>query len=94
MALQNRGLLKLAQSKPSFQEIAIPAIEDDHILVKTIAVALNPTDWQTLDEVPRPGFTYSMLGTEAAGIIVEVGKGVTKKFKKGDPVAVLAHGGV
>lgn len=89
----NRGLLKIAQGKSILRDIPIPSVPDDSILVKTIAVALNPTDWQTLDEIPAPGFTHSLLGVDAAGIIVEVGKGVTKDFKVGDRVAGVSHGG-
>ncbi|KAL2067329.1 hypothetical protein VTL71DRAFT_1754 [Oculimacula yallundae] len=93
MAPANRGLLKTAQGKTSLAELPIPSVPDDSILVKTVAVALNPTDWQTLDEVPAPGFTQALLGVDAAGIVVEVGKGVTKNFKIGDRVAGLSHGG-
>ncbi|KAH6719123.1 putative zinc-binding oxidoreductase ToxD [Leptodontidium sp. MPI-SDFR-AT-0119] len=89
----NRGLLKIAQGKSIVASIPIPSVPDDSILVKTVAVAVNPTDWQTLDEVPAPGFTHSLLGVDAAGIVVEVGKGVTKDFKIGDRVAGFSHGG-
>ena len=56
-------------------------------------MALNPTDWQTLDEVPKVGVEYSLLGCDAAGIVVEVGSEVTKDFKVGDRIAGMAHGG-
>lgn len=71
----------------------VPKVLDDFILIKTVAVALNPTDWQTLDERPKPGTTHSLLGCDAAGIVVEVGKNITKSFKKGDRVAGFSHGG-
>ena len=93
MALTNRGIVKVAQGKAHLTTIPVPKLLDDFILVKAVAVALNPTDWQTLDEAPRPGFTYSLLGCDAAGIVVEVGKNVTKNFKKGDRIAGMGHGG-
>jgi NADPH:quinone reductase-like Zn-dependent oxidoreductase len=93
MSLQNRGLIKTAQGKAALSPIPIPKLRDEYILVKTVAVALNPTDWQTLDEKPRAGFKYSLLGVDAAGIVVEVGSKVTKKFKKGDRVLGMSHGG-
>jgi len=92
MAPVNKGLLKVAQGKSRLADIPVPDVPDDSILVKTVTVAINPTDWQTLDEEPTPAFTYSLLGVDAAGIVVEVGKGVTKSFQKGDRVAGFSHG--
>lgn len=94
MALQNRGIVKLAQGKAELTTIPIPPVHDDYILVKTVAVALNPTDWQTVDETPMPGVAPSLIGCDAAGIVVEVGKKVTKNFKPGDRIAGFSHGGV
>ena len=93
MTPQNRGLIKTEIGKADVTTIPIPRLRDDYILVKTVAVALNPTDWQTLDEKPKPGTSYSVLGCDAAGIVIEVGKGVTKSFKKGDRIAGGSHGG-
>jgi NADPH:quinone reductase-like Zn-dependent oxidoreductase len=93
MALQN-GIVKLAQGKVELTTLSIPKVPDSFILVKTVAVALNPADWQTVDERPKPGAPPSLLGCEAAGIVVEVGKGVTKNFKPGDRIAGMSHGGV
>ncbi|KAF4625591.1 hypothetical protein G7Y89_g12576 [Cudoniella acicularis] len=93
MVTQNRGVVKLAVGKAGVKPIPIPTLRPDYILVKTIAVALNPTDWQTVDE----NFTFeakqTLLGCDAAGIVVEVGENVTKDFKPGDRVAGMAHGG-
>jgi NADPH:quinone reductase-like Zn-dependent oxidoreductase len=93
MALTHRGIVKTAQAKAHLTSIPTPRLLDDFVLVKTVAVALNPTDWQTLDEAFRPGTTHALLGCDAAGIVVEVGKNVTKDFKKGDRIAGFSHGG-
>jgi NADPH:quinone reductase-like Zn-dependent oxidoreductase len=93
MSLSNRGIVKIAQGRAHLTTIPVPNLPDDGVLVRTVAVALNPTDWQTLDEKPRPNFTYSLLGCDASGIVVEVGKNVTKNFKKGDRIAGMGHGG-
>lgn len=69
---------------------AIPALRDDYILIKTVAVALNPTDWKHIDYgFAEPG---CLVGCDYAGIVEEVGSKVKKPFKKGDKVAGFVHG--
>lgn len=94
MTTKNRGIVKIAQGQQILTEVPIPKLKDGYILLKTVALALNPTDWQTLDETPRPGTKRSLLGCDAAGIVLEAGKGVNKDIKKGDRVAGFAHGGL
>ena len=43
--------------KAAVQEVPVPTIDDDEVLVKVIAVALNPTDWMR---------AYSALRNEEA----------------------------
>lgn len=68
----------------------MPKLPDDYLLIKTVAVAINPTDWTTLDAVGDNG---TLVGCDFAGIVEEVGPAVTKKFQKGDRVAGFSHGG-
>lgn len=68
----------------------IPHLRDGYILVKTVAVALNPTDWKHIDFLAKPG---PLIGCDYAGTVEAVGAGVTKPFQKGDRVAGFAHGG-
>lgn len=93
MAVQNRGIVKLGTGSAVLTSIPIPRLRDDYILVKTVAVALNPTDWQTLDDPFKPGTTRAVLGCDFAGVVEEVGKDVKKGFKKGDRIAGMSHGG-
>lgn len=58
------------------------------VLIKTVAVALNPTDWKHVEYVKVP----ATVGCDFAGVIEEVGTGVTKPFKKGDRVYSMVHG--
>jgi NADPH:quinone reductase-like Zn-dependent oxidoreductase len=67
----------------------IPKLRDDYILVKVHSVALNPTDWKHIDFLATEG---ALVGCDYAGTVEEVGKDVTKPFKKGERVAGLAHG--
>lgn len=69
----------------------MPALANDYILVRTVAIALNPTDWTTLDARGDDG---SLVGCGYAGVVVEAGKAAMKIFKKGDRVAGFGHGGI
>lgn len=68
----------------------VPSLRPDYLLVKTIAVALNPTDWKHIGfAVSNPPVT---VGCDFAGEVLEIGPAVTKSFKKGDRVAGFVHG--
>lgn len=67
----------------------IPALRDNCLLVKTIAVGLNPTDWKSIARAPPIGVT---VGCDFAGIVEAVGKDVKKQWKKGDRVCGFSHG--
>ncbi|WP_339216979.1 NADP-dependent oxidoreductase [Ornithinibacillus sp. FSL M8-0202] len=70
------------------QEIPTPEIENNQVLVELYATSINPIDWKM-----RYGYLQEMLpfsfpiilGWDAAGIVKEVGKDVTR-FKVGDRV--------
>lgn len=73
----------------SVEDIPIPAINDDEILVKNKFASINPIEVKT-----RNGNRFSktllqhefpILGWDAAGIVEETGKNITE-FKKGDKV--------
>lgn len=88
--MQNYGLIREGAGNAVLKPISIPRLRDDYILVRTVAVALNPTDWTTLDARGNDG---TLVGCDYAGIVEEVGKAVTRDFKKGDRVAGFGHGG-
>nr|XP_043632969.1 2-methylene-furan-3-one reductase-like [Erigeron canadensis] len=74
-------VMKLATDEP------IPEINDDQVLVKVVAAALNPVDFKR-----RLGYFKDtdspfpiILGHDLAGIVVKVGSKV-KSFKEGDEV--------
>jgi NADPH:quinone reductase-like Zn-dependent oxidoreductase len=70
-------------------DVPLPKIQDNFVLVKTKAVALNPTDWKSIENSPSAG---AIAGCDYAGIVEEVGNGVTG-LKVGDRVAGFARGG-
>ena len=90
MEAKNFGLIRQGAGTAVLKSIPIPKLRDDYILVRTVAIALNPTDWTTLD---AKGDNGSLVGCDYAGIVEAVGKAVKKDFKKGDRIAGFAHGG-
>jgi NADPH:quinone reductase-like Zn-dependent oxidoreductase len=64
----------------------IPDLPKDCLLVKTIAVGLNPHE--LLDIYPPWSFSEpgNLLGYDYAGTVEEVGSEVKRNFKKGDRV--------
>lgn len=67
----------------------IPKLRDDYILVKTVSVGLNPTDWKHIAFMSPPGV---LVGCDYSGVVEEVGKDVKKPFKKGDRICGFTHG--
>lgn len=70
------------------KEIPKPRIRDDQILIKPIAYAANPTDWKH----NSAEFAGNVCGSDASGIVEEVGSKVTG-IEVGDIVSVTMHGG-
>ncbi|KAM5343773.1 hypothetical protein ACJ41O_012310 [Fusarium nematophilum] len=71
--------------------VPIPTISSDEILVKVKAVALNPTDFKHLDVISPP---HSIIGCDFAGVVDKVGDAANSKWKVGDRVAGAVHGGL
>ncbi|KAJ5192733.1 hypothetical protein N7449_008875 [Penicillium cf. viridicatum] len=67
----------------------IPKLRDDYILIKTVSVGLNPTDWKHVAYLSPPGV---LVGCDFAGTVEAVGKDVKKNFNKGDRVCGFVHG--
>ncbi len=85
-----------------YAEVAKPEPKAGQVLVKIHAAAINSWDWELLQGIPfmnrlsfglfRPRRIQS-LGCDIAGVVEEVGKGVTQ-FKAGDAVyGDLSHEG-
>lgn len=83
LQVQGPGSAKVVSDLP------IPKLRDDHIIVKVAAVALNPTDWKTIDFIQEKG---PISGCDFAGTVEEVGSAVTIGLKKGDRLAGFTHG--
>ncbi|KAK3306440.1 chaperonin 10-like protein [Chaetomium strumarium] len=87
-----KAVVITAPGKAEVKTVPLPALPDDYILIRTTAVALNPTDWKHIDAVPSAVDVGAVVGCDYAGIVEQVGPKVTKKFAKGDRVAGFVHG--
>ncbi|RDX47060.1 GroES-like protein [Lentinus brumalis] len=85
-----KAVVFVEKNQVSVKEHLVPNIADDDVLVKTVAVSQNPTDFKHIDY--RLGKVGSVLGCDYSGIVVKVGKSVHDGPKVGDHVAGSAHG--
>ncbi|KAI3400060.1 hypothetical protein diail_4598 [Diaporthe ilicicola] len=65
-----------------------PSLRPGMLLCRVAAVGLNPADFKSSDHATSPG---SVGGFDFAGVVLEVGDGVTR-FAAGDRVAGAAYG--
>lgn len=89
MSTQKALVVTASKEARLIRDRPLPALRDDYILVKTVSIALNPTDWKHVEYLAPPGV---LVGCDYSGIVEEVGKGVKKPFKKGDRICGAAHG--
>jgi NADPH:quinone reductase-like Zn-dependent oxidoreductase len=73
----------------SLSDIKEQSMRPDYIKVKTVAVALNPTDAHHAASEGRVG---GILGCDLSGIVEEVGEECKTHVKKGDAVYGVSHG--
>ncbi|KAH7010627.1 chaperonin 10-like protein [Microdochium trichocladiopsis] len=89
MSHQRAIQIKAAGKAELVTDAPLPELRDDHILVKTAAVALNPTDWKHIDFLASPG---AIVGCDYSGTVQAVGAAVRNGFKPGDRVMGMIHG--
>ena len=89
--MSTKAIVCIEKGKAAIQDVPVPKLRDEYILVKVKAVAINPTDWKHVD---RGGADAgARLGNDYAGIVQAVGPKVQKRFQKGDRITGVAHGG-
>lgn len=85
LLLHDKGLWK----EMKLEEIDIPKPSAGELLIEVHAVGLNPVDYKTATG-GNPNWTYPhILGLDVAGVVAEVGEGVTG-WEKGN--RVVYHG--
>ena len=87
--METRAALATAAGKPlSIETLTLEGPEAGEVMVEIKATGICHTDEFTLSGGDPEGIFPSVLGHEGAGVIVEVGEGVTS-VKKGDHVIPL-----
>jgi NADPH:quinone reductase-like Zn-dependent oxidoreductase len=89
MTLQKAVVITQPHTGGIVSDRPIPTLRDDCILVRTVSVAVNPSDWKLVNFLAPPGV---LVGCDYSGVVQAVGKDVKKKFRKGDPVFGFVHG--
>ena len=76
-----------------WQQVQRPVVGPGQVLVRVFATALNRADLlQRRGLYPPPAGASEIMGLEMAGVIAELGPGVTR-WKRGDRVCALLEGG-
>lgn len=70
-------------------DVAVPRLEPGTVLVKTVAVALNPADYKMGAAFPTPG---SVVGMDYAGVIVAIHPETSTDLRIGEPICGMVHG--
>lgn len=89
MSTQKAVVITQPQTSELVKDRRLPTLRDDYILIKTVSVGLNPTDWKHIEYRAPAGV---LVGCDYAGIVEAVGKDVKRPFKKGDRVCGFVHG--
>ena len=76
------GILKLYNDSP------LPELKAGQVLIKTMAVALNPCDWKMPTNFPCKG---AVDGSDFSGTVVALGKDLGRALEVGDRVAGAVH---
>jgi S-(hydroxymethyl)glutathione dehydrogenase/alcohol dehydrogenase len=87
--MKTRAAVAVAAGKPlEIMEVDLDGPRDGEVLVEIKATGICHTDEFTLSGADPEGIFPSILGHEGAGIVVDIGRGVTS-VKKGDHVIPL-----
>ena len=87
--MKTRAAVAVAPGKPlEIMEVDLAGPRDGEVLVEIKATGICHTDEFTLSGADPEGLFPAILGHEGAGIVVDVGKGVTS-VRKGDHVIPL-----
>jgi NADPH:quinone reductase-like Zn-dependent oxidoreductase len=89
---QSQAIFCTAVGEVEIRSVPQPTLVPGHVLVRTKAVALNPTDWKSIHD-PSGSAVGARLGVDFAGVVEEIGPGLSRPFEKGDRVCGSVFGG-
>ncbi|MEP0871246.1 NADP-dependent oxidoreductase [Trichocoleus desertorum AS-A10] len=72
----------------AYEDVLVPAIAEDDVLIRVHAAAINPVDWKVREGYLQGFIDYDLpltLGWDVSGVVEAIGKNVTT-FKPGDEV--------
>lgn len=82
-----KALVNIHPGLAEVQDIPVPELEPGYIRVRPTAWAINPDDAYHLGLEGEESCPGTVIGTDYAGVVVEVGPGVERDFKVGDRIA-------
>ncbi|KAH8177701.1 zinc-binding dehydrogenase domain-containing protein [Sarocladium implicatum] len=92
MSSQNAAIVGDGPGHATILDLPYPQLPgEDWIIVRATAVGLNPIDYKHLFFSGDSSVDGAVLGHDYAGVVEEIGAGVTK-FQKGDRVAGVVNG--
>ncbi|KAB5590277.1 Zinc-binding oxidoreductase ToxD [Ceratobasidium theobromae] len=71
-------------------DVTIPTLGSNQVLIKVHSIAQNPTDWKHADFVSP---VDTIIGCDFSGVVVKLGSDSITEVKLGDAVAGFVHGG-
>ncbi|CAE6363335.1 unnamed protein product [Rhizoctonia solani] len=76
--------------KVKLEDVPVPTLDSNEVLIRVHSVAQNPTDWKHTDFVSPVG---NIIGCDFSGTVVKLGSDSINRVKVGDTVATFVHGG-
>ncbi|KAI9171929.1 Trans-enoyl reductase ACTTS2 [Paramyrothecium foliicola] len=90
---ENQAVVVIAPHQVAVQDVPYPTLpDDDWLIVRTSAVAINPTDWKHVNSEGEWDATGCWVGFDYAGVVEHAGPAALRSFTKGDRIAGCAHG--
>lgn len=90
---ENQAIVAVKAGEAAILDVPMATLPaDDYIVVRTTAVAVNPTDWKHVEGAGDLGCLGCRVGCDYAGVVEIVGPRVTKAFKKGDRICGPVNG--
>ncbi|CAE7226229.1 unnamed protein product [Rhizoctonia solani] len=85
-----KALIVQEGKEVKLEDVPVPTLESNEVLIRVHSVAQNPTDWKHTDFVSPAG---NIIGCDLSGIVVKLGSESISRIKVGDTVAAFVHGG-